>query len=250
MGPATALCSVPGQAPHDFGDVAMTPDTLVGHLSQRIHAESFTSAPRRPATHVGRVALPVAWTCRHRWRSTRGRARRRAPPAAGARGQPSRHEHDPDVRYARVRGPVGEFSGPGPGACRHGRTFALGSCIGPLSQAHVVLPPPGQIPLCAGSKRVAREARALGIGVVSFEIRDGIQFDVCQSVVRSLIEAWMSGGCIAWVCMATPCSSWSLARQGPEASPWGPLHSAAFVMGLPSLSVADQAKVKIGNRLS
>lgn len=59
----------------------------------------------------------------------------------------------------------------------------------------------------------------------------------------------MSRGCIAWICLGPPCNSWSLARRGPATSSWGPLRSAAYIMGLPSLCPKDQAKVQLGNRL-
>ena len=102
--------------------------------------------------------------------------------------------------------------------------------------------------LYAGCKRVSRAVRRLGFGMLGFEVLDGPQFDLLNPAVAQLVDSWIAGGCVGFVFLGTPCSSWYLVRRGPLGSSWGPIRSARCIYGLPGLSPGDRAKVLLGNR--
>eukprot|EP00973_Karenia_brevis_P076564 10636882-Karenia_brevis.AAC.1 len=69
--------------------------------------------------------------------------------------------------------------------------------------------------LFSGKAVLASALRARHYGCLACDIKYGVEFDLCDSVVRSVIKGWISSRVISGVWFGTPCSSFSLARRGP-----------------------------------
>ena len=87
----------------------------------------------------------------------------------------------------------------------------------------------------------------MGHGCISFDIRNGVEFDVTKRVVLDRIQGWCLGGCVAGIILETDCSTWSFARRGSPGSPGGPLRTAEHIYGFPGLSPIDASKVSAAN---
>ena len=66
----------------------------------------------------------------------------------------------------------------------------------------------------------------------------------------NLVCGWIKGGCISGICLATPCSSWSVALHGPPGSGWEPVRSPAHIYGLPNLPPKAALRLATGNKLA
>ena len=88
--------------------------------------------------------------------------------------------------------------------------------------------------------------RDRGYDVIEIDRRYG--FDLLKSNGRNLLLQFLRDGYVSVVHVATPCSSFSRARErggGPSA-----LRSDDFPKGVPGLTAADQTKVEEGNKLA
>jgi len=101
--------------------------------------------------------------------------------------------------------------------------------------------------LYSGTACVSLHLKQQGFGVITFEIQLGKHFDLTNTFIHKVIKGWITSGCTAGLMIATQCSSWSRARHGPIGSAWGPIRSNDPVIGSPHLSVADAAKIQLGN---
>jgi hypothetical protein len=102
--------------------------------------------------------------------------------------------------------------------------------------------------LYAGTGRTGAAVRRSGFGCLSFEIKQGPEFDLTRLCVHKRILGWIASGCIAGVVLETQCSSWSRARRGPPGSSWCAIRSNEYLLGLPNLNVSDKQRVLNGNR--
>ena len=99
----------------------------------------------------------------------------------------------------------------------------------------------------SGSGGLSAAIRRRGCAALSLDIRLGRECDITKKHVLSLIEGWLSGGCVAGLWLGTPCSSWSRARRGPPGSNWCCIRSREFPNGMPNLRPADVARIALGN---
>ena len=83
---------------------------------------------------------------------------------------------------------------------------------------------------------------------MSIDINLGSHFDITKPHILKRIKGWIKGGCVNFVWIGTPCSSWSRARRGPPNSSWCTIRSKQFLQGLPNLRPADQSKIDSGNK--
>ncbi len=102
--------------------------------------------------------------------------------------------------------------------------------------------------LFSGEGGLSDKIRKHGYAVLSFDFNCGSHFDLCKSHILSLVIGWICSGCVLFVWLGTPCSSWSLARRGPAGSSWGPIRDKEHILGLPNLSDSDQCKIDNGNK--
>ena len=91
-------------------------------------------------------------------------------------------------------------------------------------------------------------ARAQDVAIFEWDLLHDERADLTQRGVQQKVRGWICQGWIVATWIATPCSSWSRARDRPNGPPR--LRSDSFVNGLPELSAADQYKVDMGNRLA
>ena len=70
------------------------------------------------------------------------------------------------------------------------------------------------------------------------------------SVVREVIQGWISSKIVRAIWIGVPCATWSLARRGHAGRPGGPIRTLQYIYGLPrdTLSEKDQKKIVEGNR--
>ncbi|CAK0826987.1 unnamed protein product [Prorocentrum cordatum] len=97
----------------------------------------------------------------------------------------------------------------------------------------------------SGSGRLGRAVAAEGLPVLLWDICLGPEYDLLSPQKRGLIRSWVRSGLVIGIHIGTPCNTWSRARDIPPGPM--PLRSDAFPLGLPDLSVKDQAKVDAGN---
>ena len=94
--------------------------------------------------------------------------------------------------------------------------------------------------LFSGTSGVGNCIRRQGYAVLSFDIRNGPEFNLCHPVVVNVPLGWITGGVVVGIWLATTCKSWSRARRVP-------VRTNDCIYGLPNLSVSDSEKVKNGN---
>ena len=68
--------------------------------------------------------------------------------------------------------------------------------------------------------------------------------------VQDLIIGWVTGGAVAGIWLATPCSSLSRAKRGQAESGWYRIRSIIHVYGLPDLPLNAAATIKIGTQFA
>ncbi|CAK0883435.1 unnamed protein product [Prorocentrum cordatum] len=112
-----------------------------------------------------------------------------------------------------------------------------------LSQVLQMVPAAMQV--FSGSGRLGRAVAAEGLPVLLWDICLGPEYDLLSPQKRGLIRSWVRSGLVIGIHIGTPCNTWSRARDIPPGPM--PLRSDAFPLGLPDLSVKDQAKVDAGN---
>jgi hypothetical protein len=102
----------------------------------------------------------------------------------------------------------------------------------------------------SGSARLTTSLRRRGFGCIAIDLRGRLGVDVTLASVLRLIEGWISGGLIAGLLVATPCSSWSGARRGVAGTPGGPLRSPDHILGHPHalMRPVDAQKIAVGNK--
>ncbi|CAK0813222.1 unnamed protein product, partial [Prorocentrum cordatum] len=112
-----------------------------------------------------------------------------------------------------------------------------------LSQVLQMVPAAMQV--FSGSGRLGRAIAAEGLPVLLWDICLGPEYDLLSPQKRGLIRSWVRSGLVIGIHLGTPCNTWSRARDIPPGPM--PLRSDSFPLGLPNLSVKDQAKVDAGN---
>eukprot|EP00973_Karenia_brevis_P054268 7540008-Karenia_brevis.AAC.1 len=65
--------------------------------------------------------------------------------------------------------------------------------------------------LFSGKAVLASAIRARQYGCLACDIKYGVEFDLCNPVVRTTIRGWISSRVVSGVWFGTPCSSFSLA---------------------------------------
>ena len=97
----------------------------------------------------------------------------------------------------------------------------------------------------SGSGRLGRAVAAEGLPVLLWDACLGPEYDLLRPEKRALVRGWVRSGLVLGVHLGTPCNSWSRARDIPPGPM--PLRSDTLPLGLPNLSLKDQAKVEAGN---
>ena len=100
----------------------------------------------------------------------------------------------------------------------------------------------------AGTARISESMCKLGMPVYPIDICLFEGHDVLNKSVEHRILNWIRSGRVLFVWIGMPCTSFSRARKWDGLGP-GPLRTAEFLWGLPSLSHRDQKKVLTGNNL-
>ena len=97
--------------------------------------------------------------------------------------------------------------------------------------------------LYGGTGGVSASLRALGFGVITFDLDLGSQFDLCDPVVIGVIRGWITSGIVLGIMLAPPCGSWSRAL-----TLWGhPVRSKDRIYGLPNLPAHREIVRLLGN---
>ena len=101
--------------------------------------------------------------------------------------------------------------------------------------------------LFSGKGGITHYLSKFGCPVISVDVCVDARFDLLNIDVCNVIFGWIKSGCVLGIWLATPSTTWSLARHGPVGTSWGPLRSNQHLFGVPGLSPTDQAKVRLGN---
>ena len=97
--------------------------------------------------------------------------------------------------------------------------------------------------LCAGSAPVTKALRKLGYAAIAFDIGRGPQFDLLNKTVASLVQGWISSGCIAGLWLSLHSTTYALSGLVP-------LRSLRHLSGVARLTSVQQAKVHHADALT
>ena len=96
--------------------------------------------------------------------------------------------------------------------------------------------------LFAGEGGVGRRCKRYGYHVIKYELNDGPEFDLTSPTVLAFIEKLIRSGKVHAVMLATPCTSFSVARDRTR-----PIRSRTRPWGLPHQNDADRERLRVGN---
>ena len=151
-------------------------------------------------------------------------------------------------RSGRWRGPPADM--PEPPIVSRRRQRHVNCILSRQIEAMATRGTPVVLELFAGSGRVAKCARKLGVPAIAVDVQRGPQYDLCQGAIIDSIVAHMRAGDIRAIWLGTPCSTWSTARRGYPGSPGGPLRLVGeHIWGHPRAlrRPADRRKLELGN---
>ena len=97
--------------------------------------------------------------------------------------------------------------------------------------------------LFSGEGGVARSIRRLGFDAREFDVRHGVESDLCREATLRRIVRDIAAGRVAGVMLAPPCGSFSTAQDRG-----GAVRSRASPWGLEGLGAAARERVEAGNR--
>ena len=102
--------------------------------------------------------------------------------------------------------------------------------------------------LFGGTGGVSRALRCIGFKSLVWDTQNGPQFDLGVPGVEQRLKKLIKSGRVKGICFATPCTSFSLARNRTK-----DIRSKAFPWGNPHprhpISIKDQESLKLGNKL-
>lgn len=230
---------------------------LVAHLRLGPPGSVLVQPP--PRRSVGRLNLPAPNFSRNKTQrpmEERGQPcplRQRDPSPLGVEEGPSadfgirasgREAHRAHSQRSEGSAPAATKSSEASPALSLGREFRAALRSAARKEYRVVLE------LFAGSGGISRAVQRQGHAALPLDIVRSPTHDLTDPIVLSRNEGWLASGCVSAVWLAKPCSSWRRARRGPPGSRWAPLRDATHILGVPNLSEADRAGVKVGHRLA
>ncbi|CAK0897757.1 unnamed protein product, partial [Prorocentrum cordatum] len=96
------------------------------------------------------------------------------------------------------------------------------------------------VELFCGAGCITASLKADGFSAIGFDIGRGAHENHLVHEFFEVLQGWITSGCIAGIWLGTPCTTWSQALRRP-------LRSRRHPMGLPGLSVGEQARLEVGN---
>ena len=96
------------------------------------------------------------------------------------------------------------------------------------------------VELFAGGGAVSKALKRRGFAAIALDLGNHAAENHLTRVFRDIVAGWVRCGAVIGMWAGTPCTTWSRALRRA-------LRSAAFPMGLPGLTAAEQARVDQGN---
>ena len=99
----------------------------------------------------------------------------------------------------------------------------------------------------SGAGGITRALKTQGRFCLAWDLEYGNAYDLSVPSRRQLLLGWLAAGLISALWIATPCQTFTRARDNPPGPP--PLRSDKHILGLPGLSLNDALAVKSSNLL-